>query len=48
VRIIDAATGHVTARIPANTPYGLSVQSLRWALDGRSLLVAAIPSPGHD
>jgi hypothetical protein len=44
VRMIDAATGRVLAVIPAHTPRGLSVTALRWAPDGRSLLIAALPT----
>jgi hypothetical protein len=48
IRVIDAVTGRTVATIPAHTPYGLAVESLRWDRSGRSLLAVAAPLLGHD
>jgi hypothetical protein len=48
VNVVSAATGRTVSTIPAVTPYGLSVQSLGWSADGRSIVMIAAPAAGHD
>jgi hypothetical protein len=48
VSVVSATTGRTLSTIPAVTPYGLSVQSLAWSPDGRSITMIAAPAAGHD
>jgi hypothetical protein len=48
IRVLNALTGRFVATIPADTPNGLSLQSITWAHDGNALSIVASPSLGHD
>lgn len=48
VAIVDGSLRRVVALIPAVTPYGLSVRSLRWDRSGRTLSAVLAPLPRHD
>jgi hypothetical protein len=48
IRVFDAAVRRVVATIPVRAPYGISVDSLAWAADARSLTVVVAPGLGHD